>query len=518
VDQALREYYARWLYKHPYPDDFFRTVESVAGRDLGWFWQAWFRTPGRLAMGVESVDNEQTRGRWRAALTLSSRGTVTMPAAMLLTLENGDTREIRVGEEAWGRGDTTLIVRVDSLPAAVRRAELDPEHRLFDGTRANNVWPRGAPTAQGSLLGVSWAGALGLLALAVASAVLVRAAGLLDGLRLSRFRPARLALGPLLLWTRSGGFRPRRLPTPRLYGPGILAVPTPGGELGRGTAYLASAGPVWSLSAAAVLMAVVYFLQQRVDGGHRAGADFRIDAALFLAGAALAASFLRSLLPRRARGAYLPSAPWLRLLARADAPTSRRWSATRALVAQSFDDVRPRGWNEHWVREATALSDGSAAEAGACMLGYLWALDRGDPAEAALFLERARAAASRRWWRFRIRRHVNGENAFYTAYVEGDAEAGWRLFRARGGRRAPIAVRRRAHAALLIATGERARADRIVRQGLLADRRTAAWGGAGIATFERYWLAVLLAAADQRVGSAVVTPHAGQVALYAASR
>ena len=85
-------------------------------------------------------------------------------------------------------------------------------------------------------------------------------------------------------------------------------------------------------------------------------------------------------------------------------------------------------------------------------------------------------------------------------------------------RRAPRHVRRRAEAALLVSRGELAEADKVTRAGMLADARTAAWGGRGIATFERYWLAVLLAAADRRVGSAVVTPKPGQVGLYALRR
>jgi hypothetical protein len=31
----------RWAFKHPTPDDFFRTMENVA-EDLSWFWRGWF--------------------------------------------------------------------------------------------------------------------------------------------------------------------------------------------------------------------------------------------------------------------------------------------------------------------------------------------------------------------------------------------------------------------------------------------------------------------------------------------
>jgi aminopeptidase N len=32
-DLALRTYIERWAYKHPQPDDFFRTIENVAGEE-----------------------------------------------------------------------------------------------------------------------------------------------------------------------------------------------------------------------------------------------------------------------------------------------------------------------------------------------------------------------------------------------------------------------------------------------------------------------------------------------------
>jgi aminopeptidase N len=36
-DLAFRTYVERWAFKHPTPDDFFRTMENVAGEDLSWF-------------------------------------------------------------------------------------------------------------------------------------------------------------------------------------------------------------------------------------------------------------------------------------------------------------------------------------------------------------------------------------------------------------------------------------------------------------------------------------------------
>src|SRR5690606_40913369 len=54
-DAALREYIQRWAYKHPTPWDFFRTMENVAGEDLGWFWRSWVINERKLDQTVKSV-------------------------------------------------------------------------------------------------------------------------------------------------------------------------------------------------------------------------------------------------------------------------------------------------------------------------------------------------------------------------------------------------------------------------------------------------------------------------------
>ena len=41
-DKAFKTYCERWKFKRPEPADFFRTMENVSGKDLDWFWRAWF--------------------------------------------------------------------------------------------------------------------------------------------------------------------------------------------------------------------------------------------------------------------------------------------------------------------------------------------------------------------------------------------------------------------------------------------------------------------------------------------
>ncbi len=54
-DYAFKEYCRRWAFKHPTPEDFFRTMEDASGVDLDWFWRGWFYGVDHCDMALESV-------------------------------------------------------------------------------------------------------------------------------------------------------------------------------------------------------------------------------------------------------------------------------------------------------------------------------------------------------------------------------------------------------------------------------------------------------------------------------
>jgi len=54
-DYAFKEYAQRWMFKHPTPADFFRTMEDASGVDLDWFWRGWFFTTDNCDIGLEKV-------------------------------------------------------------------------------------------------------------------------------------------------------------------------------------------------------------------------------------------------------------------------------------------------------------------------------------------------------------------------------------------------------------------------------------------------------------------------------
>ena len=54
-DFAFKEYSNRWMFKHPTPADFFRTMEDASSVDLDWFWRGWFYTNDHVDISIDDV-------------------------------------------------------------------------------------------------------------------------------------------------------------------------------------------------------------------------------------------------------------------------------------------------------------------------------------------------------------------------------------------------------------------------------------------------------------------------------
>jgi hypothetical protein len=136
-DAAFREYIRSWAFRHPTPSDFFRLMRDQSGMELDWFWRDWIFTTARLDQAVDST-SRGTDGI--TTVYLHNRGTMVMPAELLLTFEDGTMSTVKLPVEMWNLGDRfTYRVMGSKL---VRAIEIDPRHALPDIDRANNRWPR----------------------------------------------------------------------------------------------------------------------------------------------------------------------------------------------------------------------------------------------------------------------------------------------------------------------------------------------------------------------------------------
>ncbi|TRX39657.1 M1 family metallopeptidase [Flavobacterium restrictum] len=54
-DHAFKVYANRWKFKHPTPEDFFRTMEDASAFDLDWFFRGWFYSTDFVDIGIADV-------------------------------------------------------------------------------------------------------------------------------------------------------------------------------------------------------------------------------------------------------------------------------------------------------------------------------------------------------------------------------------------------------------------------------------------------------------------------------
>jgi hypothetical protein len=136
-DAAFREYIRTWAFKHPTPADFFRLMRDHSGMELDWFWRDWIYTTARLDQAVDSVS------RARNGVTnvhLTNRGTMTMPAELRITFDDGTSTIVKLPVDMWNLG-SRFAYRVPGTKT-VRGVEVDARRALPDIDRSNNSWPR----------------------------------------------------------------------------------------------------------------------------------------------------------------------------------------------------------------------------------------------------------------------------------------------------------------------------------------------------------------------------------------
>jgi len=61
-DHAFKTYSQRWKFKHPTPEDFFRTMEDASAIDLDYYWRGWFYTTDYVDIGVKGVKKYYVTG------------------------------------------------------------------------------------------------------------------------------------------------------------------------------------------------------------------------------------------------------------------------------------------------------------------------------------------------------------------------------------------------------------------------------------------------------------------------
>jgi len=153
LQRVMATHFDRWKFRHPKPQDFFASVNEVAGRDMTWFFDQVHRSSNVFDYGIESVTSEPARGPGfadrngkiefdaagdpkspiRSTVIARRYGEAIFPVDVLVTFANGEkVREHWTGRERW-----TAFTYERGVAAT--SAVVDPDRvLLLDVNRTNN--------------------------------------------------------------------------------------------------------------------------------------------------------------------------------------------------------------------------------------------------------------------------------------------------------------------------------------------------------------------------------------------
>ena len=164
-DHAFRTYSQRWMFKHPSPADFFRTMEDASGIDLDWFWRGWFYTTDVTDIGIKGVKKFQTNttgesvefiqdtseglgfakknenSKFHYEITYNKPGGLVMPIIVEFKYKDGSTERKTYPAQIWRYNDKE-VTKVFSSSKEIESIVLDPDLETADVDTSNNSFPQ----------------------------------------------------------------------------------------------------------------------------------------------------------------------------------------------------------------------------------------------------------------------------------------------------------------------------------------------------------------------------------------
>ena len=132
-DHAFKTYAQRWMFKHPTPEDFFRTMEDASAVDLDWFWRGWFYTTDYVDIGVKDVKkyyvSSEPSDQMKAYMAAQGISEADLPPLVYLASEESPN----FSEELKGKSPSESSKNLnefmlDNMTAAERSAVKEPKY------------------------------------------------------------------------------------------------------------------------------------------------------------------------------------------------------------------------------------------------------------------------------------------------------------------------------------------------------------------------------------------------------
>ena len=130
-DHAFKTYAQRWMFKHPTPEDFFRTMEDASAVDLDWFWRSWFYTTDYVDIGVSEVKKYYVSDEPTAEMKeyMAANGLTAADLPPLVYLADLDAKEADTEIKAPAEASSALSeFMLDNISEAERTQVKQPKY------------------------------------------------------------------------------------------------------------------------------------------------------------------------------------------------------------------------------------------------------------------------------------------------------------------------------------------------------------------------------------------------------
>jgi aminopeptidase N/phage pi2 protein 07 len=137
-DHAFKTYSKRWMFKHPTPEDFFRTMEDASAVDLDWFWRGWFYSTDYVDIGVKEVKKFYVSSKPNAQVReiMKQRGMTEadLPPLVYMVEEGSEDYDESLKNKSALASSTTLNEYVMDNLSADERAKLKQPKYFYEVT------------------------------------------------------------------------------------------------------------------------------------------------------------------------------------------------------------------------------------------------------------------------------------------------------------------------------------------------------------------------------------------------
>lgn len=137
-DHAFKTYAQRWKFKHPTPEDFFRTMEDASAVDLDYYWRGWFYTTDYVDIGVKGIKKyyvtDKPSKKMQEYMAARNITEADLPPLVYLADEEAEDFDASLKGKAPSESSKTLKeFMMDNMTEAERKAVKEPKY-LYEVT------------------------------------------------------------------------------------------------------------------------------------------------------------------------------------------------------------------------------------------------------------------------------------------------------------------------------------------------------------------------------------------------